>query len=66
MELLVVIIRRVNECHDLTIEQIERVNQLLNGGLKDEVVATLDKWKADGTLTQIIDEIIRSQHKAQT
>ena len=58
MELLVVIIRRVNECHDLTIEQIERVNQLLNGGLKDEVVATLDKWKADGTLTQIIDEEI--------
>lgn len=58
MELLVVIIRRVNECHDLTVEQIERVNQLLSGGLKDEVVATLDKWKADGTLTQIIDEEI--------
>lgn len=58
LELLLVIIERVNELHGLTKEGLEAVNRLLDKGVRDEVVAQLDGWKNDGTLSSIINQEI--------
>ena len=56
LELLLTIIERVNELHDLTKEALEAVQRLLDKGVRDEVVAQLDEWKNDGTMAKIVNE----------
>ena len=56
LELLLTIIGRVNELHDLTKEALEAVQRLFDKGVRDEVVALLDEWKNDGTMAKIVNE----------
>ena len=66
-ELLTVIIKRVNECHDLTIEHSELVKQLLNGGIESkitqEALSILSGWLNDGTFKTLMDTTLASEIK---
>ena len=57
LELLLSIVERVNELHGLTKEGLDAVQRLLDEGVKEEVVAQLDKWTQDGTFDRLINEL---------
>ena len=56
LELLLTIIGRVNELHDLTKEGLEAVQRLLDKGIQEEVIAKLEEWKQDGTFDTLINQ----------
>ena len=55
LELLMAIIERVNELHGLTQQGLEAVQELLDKGVRDEVIKQLEAWKADGTLMAMLN-----------
>ena len=56
LELLYVIINRVNELNGLTKEALEEVQDLINK-MKLEVTDQLETWEIDGTMSTLINEI---------
>ena len=65
LELLLTIIERVNELHDLTKSGLEAVQRLLDKGVQEEVVDLLDEWKKDGTIAKIINEEVFGELNAK-
>ena len=56
LELLITIIKRVNELHGLTKEGLEAVQRLLDEGVQEEVNAKFDEWLQDGTFDTLINQ----------
>lgn len=55
LELLLVIIERVNELHGLTQQSIELVQDYLKT-IQEQVIEQLNEWKEDGTLDDLINQ----------
>ena len=56
LELLLTIVERVNELHDLTKEGLEAVQRLLDKGLLSEVEQIFNTWTQDGTFDKLINQ----------
>lgn len=59
-ELLCTFFEKINECVDISNATFKLAEWLVSVGLKQEVAITLNKWLADGTLKEIINEEIFS------
>lgn len=57
-ELLCQFFTRINECINISNQTIDLVKWLVNEGLKIEVAKKLEEWFNDGTLSEIINEIV--------
>lgn len=57
-ELLLLIIERINLLYSTEQEMINLVKQLLDGGLRDEVIKQLTEWKENGVLEELINQTI--------
>lgn len=57
-ELLCTFFEKINQCVDVTNKTVVLVDWLVSQGLKEEVAKKLEVWFADGTLANIINEVI--------
>lgn len=57
-ELLCQFFEAINQCIENSKEMLELAKWLVNEGLSQEVLKTLNQWKDDGTLARIINEEI--------
>lgn len=57
-ELLCTFFEKINQCVDVTNKTVVLVDWLVSQGLKEEVAKKLESWFADGTLANIINEVI--------
>lgn len=57
-ELLCTFFEKINQCVDVTNKTVVLVDWLVEQGLKEEVAKKLESWFADGTLANIINEVI--------